>query len=176
MVSKQEIDALFSKYIREMEEKARTKSSDIIPNGTIKHASVLIACLFSYAKKKIDIFTGHLNEEVYADNKVIDSAENFFKKDKIKMQILIQDSTHLSKKNDFFDLCKANKKFCKIREVDEKDEGKKNHFITIDDTAFRFEPDKNKPLGLGCFNNQQFATHLNERFVEMFGRGRVIPE
>ena len=56
MVSKQEIDALFSKYIREMEEKARTKSSDIIPNGTIKHASVLIACLFSHAEKNRHIY------------------------------------------------------------------------------------------------------------------------
>ncbi len=176
MVSQQEKNALFSEYIKKMEEKARTGSSDIIPNGTIEHASVLIACLFSYAKKKINIFTGHLNPEVYASNEVMKSIKNVLNR-KIKMEVLVQDSILLSEENKFLKFLKDKEEIFKIKEIDQKDRVRKNHFITIDDSAFRFEPDKNKPLGLGCFNSPDFVTQLNERFVEMFGRGKeLIPE
>ncbi len=169
----QEKEKLLLEYKESLKRKIELRSSELVPNGTVEHAAVLISTLFSYAKDKIEIFTGKLNPLVYTNGQIMDSAEEVLKNKKVKMEILIQEKDDSLQENSFLNFCQKNKN-CKIKEASAEDRRRINHFVVVDSKAFRFEPDKNRPLAVGCFYRPDFAKQLNDFFAEMFQRGTSL--
>ncbi len=160
-------------YQQRIDQKARENSSELISNGTIEHARILIASIFSVANKKIEIFTGFLNPIIYNDKKIIDSAFNFLKKQNTKIEVVVQENDHSLGLNEFVNEAKNNKQFV-LKEANEIDKNEQYHFIVADSKSFRYEPDKAKNIGIGCFNKPAFAEKLNNRFQEIFKQAKTL--
>lgn len=157
---------------------ADEKSTDLIPNGGTDHAEVLIDNIFSHAKNSVRVFTGHLNSRVYGTDSVVSKAMDFLQSGpETKLSILIQEDLDSS----FFAhhrlvrMCEDMfSDRCEVKMVAEEDRKHQKHFVTMDDSGYRVEPDKEKPAGIGCFNDSETATKLNENFDDMFSRGQLL--
>ena len=98
---------LLLEYQSRIDQKARENSSDLISNGTTEHAKILITTIFGKATRKIEIFTGFLNPEVYDDQRLIDSALRFLKKENTKMDVIVQEDDHTLISNALVNATKA---------------------------------------------------------------------
>lgn len=160
---------------------ADSKSSELIPNGGTEHAEVLIENIFSHANNVVRIFSGELNARVYGSSVVIDQAKDFLqsgagKKIKILVQELDDASLQLLKMHELVKMCREiNADACEIKSVDERDKEVGSHFVIMDDQGYRLEPDRSKPTGIGCFNDDKTAAQLSKIYDDMFSRGKDVP-
>ena len=127
---------LLLEYQSRIDQKARENSSDLISNGTTEHAKILITkilitTIFGKATRKIEIFTGFLNPEVYDDQRLIDSALRFLKKENTKMDVIVQEDDHTLISNALVNATKEKENFT-IKEAGVKDKKEKCHFIVAD--------------------------------------------
>ena len=74
--------------------------------------------------------------------------------------------------NDLIKLCREFSGRSEIKVVtDQEDKKRNNHFITVDDEAYRYEPDKNLTDAIVCFNAKEFVVKVNKVFNDLFKRG-----
>ena len=85
-------ESCFEEYKKAVKESAENKSEDLIPNGGVEHAQVVIENLFNIARKNINIFSGQLNHKVYAVDNIVSSIDRFFNKTKGTLRILLQEN------------------------------------------------------------------------------------
>lgn len=156
-------------------------SSDLIPNGGVEHAEVLIENIFYHAKNTVRVFTGRLNARVYGAKDIVDNAKEFLQLDKNnKLQILIQEYSDDDLKqfasHNLITMCKEQfDDMCEIKAVnDADDKNVDSHFVVMDEIGYRFEPNKEKPTAIGCFNDAEKAKILNQMFDKMFERGKDL--
>lgn len=157
-------------------------SGEFIPNGGTEHAEVLIENIFIHAKNIVRVFSGELNARVYGVPNIVDSAKAFLQESSDnKLQILIQDYSEddLSKyvHHDLIKMCHEDlddDAACEIKSVNEMDTDVSSHFVIMDEIGYRFEPDREKPTAMGCFNDPESAKKLNKSFDVMFGRGKTL--
>ena len=164
---------LLLEYQKRIEQKAKEDSSDLISNSTAEHAKILIATIFYKASKNIKILTGYLNPLVYDDRRVIDSIIWFLRKPNTKVEIVVQENHSSLNSNELVNSTK-DKSNCTIKEANEQDKNEEYHFIVADGKSFRYEPNKEKSVGIGCFNNTKFASLLTTKFQEIFKRAKKI--
>ena len=164
---------LLLEYQSRIDQKARGNSSDLISNGTTEHAKILITTIFGKATRKIEIFTGFLNPEVYDDQRLIDSALRFLKKENTKMDVIVQEDDHTLISNALVNATKEKENFT-IKEAGVKDKKEKCHFIVADGKSFRYEPDREKSTGIGCFYNTEVGNILTEYFSKLFKRAKEL--
>lgn len=144
---------------------------NLLPNGSIDHASALIENLLSHAESRVRIFTGKLNPEVYGRENIVDAISIFLKNPDARIEILTQDGLDDSVENPFIVVCQNKKNQCAIKNVSESDKLLEGHFVVVDDKAYRFESNKNKLSAVACFNNKNIALKLVDAFENMFDRG-----
>ena len=65
------------------------KSSEVVSNGKLDHASALIACFLAKAKKRVVIFCKDLKNEVYDDGTVLSALESALSRG-IEITVLVQ--------------------------------------------------------------------------------------
>ncbi len=164
---------IFESYKEVVGEKAKNKDKEIVSNGSVAHAQVVIENLFLHAKKQINIFSGQL-ANVYESDAILANVGEFLKKNNSKLKILLQDTEKGGKKireNAFIKLCKEFPKGkCEIKIATEYDKKRKNHFITVDSRAYRFEPNKKEKKAIACFNDKDFTGRIDEVFKKIFSR------
>lgn len=153
--------------------KADEKSTDVIPNADIPHATVLVENLLSHAGSTCRIFTGTLNNKVYGSPRVLAAAENFLAR-KGKLEILIENPPGDILEHPLVLKCKSEANDCDLRKVVSVDDDLKCNFIVADGTAWRFEPDKNVPAAVGCFNDPDAGKKLEDVFAAIFPRGKKL--
>lgn len=161
------------KYRQMVKRNADFKSKDLIPNGGVEHAEVLIENIFSHANNTVRVFSGCLNGRVYGSDSVTTEAAAFLKNSDNQLMILLQDIEDWAEldNNELVKICdRDNSGRCIIKKVVPEDKDIESHFVVMDDRGYRIEPDKSKPTGIGCFNDTELATKLNQRFDEMFKR------
>ena len=165
-------ESCFEEYKKAVKESAENKSEDLIPNGGVEHAQVVIENLFNIARKNINIFSGQLNHKVYAVDNIVSSIDRFFNKTKGTLRILLQEKDVTLENNDLIKLCREFSGRSEIKVVtDQEDKKRNNHFITVDDKAYRYEPDKNLTDAIVCFNAKEFVVKVNKVFNDLFKRG-----
>lgn len=165
---------MISRYAQIIKEYADEESEEIIPNGGIHQAAALIDNLFSHAKQSMKIFSSRLHPGIYESEEVLASAKLFFKnKDGRKAQILLQDTDELSDLGErkFLKLCRDFSDQCEFKKVGQIDKNEKSHFVIMDNTGFRFCPDKELTAAIASFNNPKIVTNLGKQFDIIFSRG-----
>lgn len=164
---------------REMVRKyADNQVREIIPNGGLEHARVLIANLFSHAQGTVRIFSSKLHQGIYKDFEILASGKKFLSggKDR-RLEILFQEVSDITEVQDhpFVGLCKAFSGQCDLRGVAESDKHRATHFVIMDEVGFRFCPDKAATAAIGTFNHPEVAENLVKQFTIMFNRAKSFP-
>jgi hypothetical protein len=157
------VDADYAKIVTEA---YRNNQDFIIENSDIDHAKFLSYLLLNKAKNKVRIFTGKLRELFYSDERIKEAIQETANKGK-RIDIVIESNEPECK--EFLSFVKDNENIhvFKLNSVTDI----KNHFILIDETAFRIEAphtkkqlDGNKVKGLANFNDPIFAKKLVDIF------------
>ena len=147
--------------------------TEIISNGNLGHAAILIAAFFLYAKDIIKIFSSKLIENIYEDEELLKNAENFLQKGR-KVEILLQETNDQNKdtikNHKFIKLCEKFSKQCTVKTTSEKDEGIKSHFVIMDKKGFRFCSDKTEPTAIASFNQTEIVENLISQFNKLYKR------
>ena len=106
----------------------------------------------------------------------MNNIKRFLEKKANRIRILLQNGNNSKlEDNAFVKLCRGFEQKCQIKMVNEKDKNRKNHFITVDAQAYRFEPDNKKPKAIACFKDKKFSMEIDKQFEILFGRGKIIP-
>ena len=164
-------------YRRHVKELADRSSKDLIPNGGIDHAAVLIENLFSHAISAVRVFTGDLNARVYASEPIVSNAKEFLQSGVgKKIKILVQNPDVARNLNhELLRMCASvGPDLCEVKIANETDQELKSHFVIMDEKGYRFEPDREKPTAIGCFNDKSTAKRLCDAFDAMFARGEGV--
>ncbi len=164
-------------YKNYIETLAKSKSHDMINNSSAAHASVLAGAMFKFGEKSINIFTGKLHPETYATDDVVKEACCFIKNKDGKVRIIIQDKDSVFSNSQIAEhlfFGKLKKEGCSFANVmirrikEEKINEITFHFMTMDKSAFRFEPNNSEPVAFASFNKPDIAEKLNNKFDELW--------
>lgn len=167
-----------SEYRTFIDKLASEKSGDMINNSSGEHASVLAEVMFKYANKSLNIFTGSLYKDTYGKSEVIEQACNFVKTKGGVVRIVFQDPPGKISNEEIINhpLISSIRRCCNNldeqlfvhRIQSELAEEIPFHFLTMDDSAFRFEPDRSKPVAFASFNKQAVCEQLTGIFERIF--------
>lgn len=130
------------------------KSSQIISNGMIAHAIILIREMMNNAKRNVRIFCHELNHEVYADLGIVESIKNAINRN-ITVNIIIQKEAPDEQSLDLIKLFENKILHSAIYSASDcarLAELPFNFCITDDGLMYRLEPDRNKPCARACMN------------------------
>ena len=174
---------MIDEYRKMLDQLFESNSSSIISNSSTAHAIPLIAKLFQHAKKEVMIFTGAMNTDIYGVDEVVDSAGTFLIGNEGKLSIIVQKSSDMVSDEDL-----VSKENCLIEKIKNRfgDTALHNvslfrasadlstvnyHFMVVDGSAFRYEPDNTKHEALASFNHKEVGEKLESIFNEMVSSG-----
>jgi hypothetical protein len=159
------IDKLATEYYKsKVEHLADTRSSEIIGNNNFEHAKILIENLFKIAKNKIKIFTGK-GSQIFNDEiiKILEKK----KTDGVKISIKCE--------NDLVDYDALNSAGIKVEKTISSNPFK-NHFVTVDESAYRFEEEHEENAttvkAQACFGD----TEGNAKFLDNLFRDILVQQ
>jgi hypothetical protein len=159
----------YNEYIALIDKCAENSENFTIPNSEKRHAAYLIKTLFKKAQSTIRIFTGSLFEGVYGDKSLQEEARKFLRRDaNNSVNIVYQESIDIDKSSFIQTIIQDEQKkgAIKIWRANEKFQDINNHFVVMDDTAFRFETDHANTKAIANFGDHENAIRL----VDIFGR------
>jgi hypothetical protein len=140
----------------------RENSDRLISNGLKEHAAVLISTLLSNAKKEIRIFSTKLKSEIWEEDEVISALKTTLEKQTINIKILLQEKP--IEGNKFFELCKNSDK-CEFKITKDKEvKSITEHFVTMDEEAYRYCPTTGKNEAVASFYDFDATKKLNDAF------------
>ena len=154
----------YSKKVKDLFDK---QSSEIIANSSVEHATVLYQEMFKHAQRQINILCKNISPEVFDSPDVL-NAVDYLDKNKVCLNIAFQDETP-----------KASKFLKKILESDNikvsifrvgqllVEQRTSANFATMDDQAYRFEPDREYCRAIASANDKDFVSRLNNFFEKM---------
>jgi len=161
-------DPILNAYRQVVDELFQAQSHYIIANGSAGHAAVLYAKLFHYAQKEVRIFCHCLNPEVFDQPEVLAAAREFLEAGKTLYIAVQEEPEELTR---FLDL---------ILEEDFDEQvfiwkgkeyrgtnGKLLNFAVMDETAYRFEADRDRQEAIASANDPRFAKRLVKAFQEV---------
>ena len=165
---------------------ADEKLDVLIPNGRSDHAKVIVNNLLSHAEKEVRIFSNRLKLNVYEDKYIFESLGSFLRK-KGRLRIVLQDvdlddgneedncrklieikdkvnlePTDAFKKHPFIKACSEYDVSIKLAEGVDRDN--KEHFIIMDELAFRFCEDRETEEAIASFNDPETSRNLADKF------------
>ena len=157
-----------------------TKSPDIIFNGKVEYAAVLMSSLFESSNKEILMYSTGLKPNLTEKDDYLISFKKYIEKDG-KLKLLVQTTEYAEKSKAFSFLLDRQKKGnrnieIKIIDPDYKKEMLKElnsddcNFSVFDDKMLRFEyvPDEYKAFA--SFNDPVMAKRLSEVFYKAFDK------
>lgn len=175
-------------YSAFVERLARERSSELISNGFDEHARVIIKNLLLNANESINIFTSSLRNEIYGHKSVIEALKKFLTSSNKRINIVMQDINlkdsdiydntieQLKEKRDFIKICLAlsNGNRYSIARSSVADSEQVRHFIIMDETGYRFCPDKTSSTAVASFNQPEKATIYLKEFNELLSRSTIL--
>jgi hypothetical protein len=149
------------------------RSSEIVANSSYKHAAILYEQMFLHAQKQVNILCRNIDPQVFDAPGVLSAVKIFLKQNNGKLNIAFQDENPMDSK--FLDLIleedydKTNQvQIFKVGQLIVEEKTSAN-FATMDDNAYRFEPDREYCRAIASANNTNFVAKLNSFFQEMTG-------
>ena len=166
----------YAKYVNKC---AKEQKSDIIPNSSTDHATILISTFFEHAKQIVRIFSSRLHGEIYNDEDLVKTARDFLLKSKdnqirILLQEISTDNFDEVESNEFCKLCLEFPDQCTIKTATKNDREISSHFVIMDENGFRFCPDKANPSAFASFNQPTATKNLLDQFKVLFERASLI--
>ncbi len=172
---------------------ASIKSDEVVANGLPEHAMIINSALLANAKKEICIFSSNLRNDIYGTNSVVFSLNKFLSKESnTKIRVILQDIDNeksdiykinslssLEKKRKFVGECANFKDIenkVQIKKCSEQDLGMNKHFTIMDESGYRYCPDKNVTEAIACFNDSETAMNLKKQFNILFERAIDISD
>lgn len=149
-----------------VEKKRKEKSTELIYNASIDHATVLMQQLFQVAideKKDVKIISGDLKNEFY-EKLIVDIDKVFDAGCKVSLIILNSNNNNLDN-NAFANACKNNKNGMLKQQTN--DQIVCPHFMLVGNEAFRLETDHEQSKATACFMNQEIGSILDKSFDEV---------
>ncbi len=142
----------------------KSGSDKTIANSSDVHAAILYSAMFNFAEKTICIFCRNLKQSVFCQLDVQQKAEAFLNKGGhlyIALQEEPQDSPFLRMilQENFAEKVKI----CKTGELFLRD-GNSFNFSTMDDRAYRLEPNRNETRAIASAFDVAFTLKLKEIF------------
>lgn len=158
-------------YKKLLKQLADDNSDKFINNSSIDHAAAIIEELFRRTNGVVRILSDHLNPDVYAQAGVKEASVEFLKKDKSKLQIIMQfkeKGREGMSNNGFLSHLKGFKDKITLFEASEELKKIKNHFmVSITDKnsyALRYETDIESHIATATFNVGDPGQKLCEYF------------
>jgi hypothetical protein len=172
-----------NQYKAMLETLSRENSSTVISNSSTEHAAALIEALVRRAKSTIRIFSGSLSKDVYANKSVVDAFISFLSRDSGFIEIIIQSPNSENEGTVVSDQSGLINKLLhtigtslltrvSVFKADDALEDIEYHFMVVDGTAYRFEPDKTKHVAFATFNGVELGKKLNDKFDQMLTMSR----
>jgi hypothetical protein len=147
-----------------------------IPNGTNRHASMLIEAMFANAQKAVRILTGELDARVYGTPEIIREAGQFLANSDHSLTVIAEsgfDDDEISR-HPLLSTIQASANFHLYRATPELTSVLKFHFALMDDDSYRFEADKSKTAAIAAFGDKPFAQTLAGLFEAIHGVAQEI--
>jgi hypothetical protein len=146
----------------------REMDGETVLNGSHSHATILIERMFANASETMDILTRKFDPRVFGTSEAIEQAELFLGDPDRKARILLEEfnDSHL----DAHPFIQRLKGFfategLEIRVLPKPIAKKVNvNFAVMDNTGYRFERDKSKPVAVAAFGKAEFPEKLKEFF------------
>lgn len=158
-------------YDEMVERLADTESNELIPNGLVDHAKVIVKNLLSHADTDVAIFSTTLKPEIYDDDSVISGLGLYLNRPDARLKILLQEPTESLLNSRFLQAVASSGKNYSVKKVEKKsDQRIKEHFIVMDKKGFRFCPDKTSSSAIASFNQPRTAENLRTQFDVLFDR------
>lgn len=146
----------------------RARSSAVIGNGQHAHAAILFEAFFKHATKTVKIFCRNLDPQVFDSPEVIEAAVDMLKQGRA-LDIIIQekplrDSKFLKRIRSL----KVEEIRLEVHENASADSeivrSRAENFAVMDDSAYRFEPDRKEPKAVACMNDPALSNQLIDAF------------
>ena len=163
-------------YLRRLHTALEKKRPYVTYNRDKAHASLVVSAGFRHAEHEVRILSHELDPDVYANPTLVKSVEDFLKRAKTGLNILIER-----------EVCKDHPIFPIRQEYDEKvtikivpsdlQERYECNFMLIDSFGYRFEPNRNKPNAMVAFHDddhRHMIKTLKRLFTILEGRGEEV--
>lgn len=151
-----------SDYYRRIDECAEKKANVFIENGLPAHALYLLQKMFSKAKDSIRLFSGNLCLErdgvkIYSDPCLIKAAQDFLRRGgSLKIVIEKNIASNLAEHPLIAGIKEVGSPNVELRQLNPGYENC-NHFIVMDDIAYRIEHDDEKTKAIANFGDSKIA-------------------
>ncbi|MBA5249255.1 MAG: hypothetical protein FE834_06965 [Gammaproteobacteria bacterium] len=153
----------------ELVERCASKKIDVeIANGKIEHAQILLEAMLRHGKKSVNIFTGRLDESLYASEKFKIWVDIYHRVSDGTLNFVIQSIADLQKHPLYAYVKAIDPNFDRIKFFIVKSNSaafkNKNHFATMDGLAYREEVDDRKIRAIANFNDEKKNKELQATF------------
>lgn len=156
-------------YRERVKRAAEAKTGEPIYNGSVDHAAVLAEAMFAYAHDEVCILTGELNARVYGRASVVEQATLFLADPEHHVSILIENLNAIDFENHPLLKSISDKSNIKVRIVPEYLQEKYSfHFIVVDKDSYRFERNKEEPIAIAAFGEEQGGENLHRIFKSLW--------
>lgn len=153
-----------------LEELAEKKSDEIFSNGGKDHAIVLYKILLDNSRQHVRIFCEAGVSNVWQDQQLQNSLQDYVAKDNTKLQILVEEVNE-----DAFASIKGleNVEISHVsdegkRKIHEHFENNNCNFAVFDDDKYRYEYDKKAFKAYGSFNRPEIAKSMIKLFDDVY--------
>lgn len=164
-----------SEYKKIVDRFASERINQRIPNGLYEHATVLLQAMFKNAAAEVRIFTGDLDQTVFGNPSLINSAKAFLRnKPYARLRILVQKEQNpewltshpLVKAIQEIDGQKGDFELRFAKGNYSTDDA--HHFAVMDNDGYRFELDHEACKAVANFNEPEVAQALLGAFDKAF--------
>jgi len=150
-------------------EKCASKKMDVeISNGQIEHAQILLQAMLRHGKDSVNIFTGKLDEKLYASLEFKTWMRVYYLISDGKLNFVIQKISNLQDHPLYIWAKEIDSKFDRIKFFITQENSEafehKNHFSTMDNLAYRDETDDGEVRAIANFNDEKKNKELQNKF------------
>jgi hypothetical protein len=156
----------------------REMTGETVLNGSHSHATILIERMFANAEHSMDILTRKFDPRVFGTSEAIEQAELFLGDSDRKARVLLEevDESHLSshpfiqKLRGFWGPGNLEIKVLPTHLA----QGINVNFAVMDDSGYRFERDKSRPVAVAAFGEKEFPARLKEFFNSLWDMSKPV--
>ena len=150
------------------------QSAELISNRDTQHARVLIETMIDRAKSSLDFFCRDLNAKVYGERNLASKIVAAGLRG-VKIRILSQEKPESNLMELLLPWFPNQDKVIFRQASEGSDSATADYnFVIMDQTAFRFETDREKHVATASANNPSVAAKISRRFEE-FWESQSVP-
>jgi ATPase subunit of ABC transporter with duplicated ATPase domains len=152
-------------YRANMERLAELQSAETFSNARPEHATIILETFLKYAQEQVVIFCQRLSQRTYGGPSLLENLETALRRKK-RVSIIVQEEPEAKALVEAAILWKKENLPISISSAGPSAEPVQGNFAVMDQTAYRFEQDRDKPEAFACMNDPKSAELLVRRFSQ----------